>query len=182
MLFNDFKKWVVMRNSLSLWFMALAVFGSVSVAGVSDARSESFWERYFGSKEDEQTAKPKHVFLQPENGRSSGPSIDSSQSSKTNIKEVHKKLQEVDKKGANQASSGQSDQAKLMQMNVDRAQSASKAYELAQAELKKFDGKKYLDMSAKEQREYNDAVKKLQAAELDLNSYMNNIETMRTKP
>ena len=164
-----------MRKSLSFWIVALAVFGTANIVHVSDARSETFWERYFGGSADEDEAKPKHVFLQPENGRSG--------TSKTDLNEVNKKLKEAE--GKNLEAVGNADSAavaaqaaksKVMQVNVQRAQAASEKYAAAQVIVKKYEGIKEEDMTNDERKEFYDAERALVSAEANLQYYMNLIE------
>ena len=180
-MFNGLKKRVIMRNSLSLWFMALAVFGAVSVVNVPDARSETFWERYFGGSDEEEKAKPKHVFLQPENGRSS--KAETSKIATKNMKEVNKKLREVEK-NSQKMQQGEtpeelSREDKRLNDNIAKAQRTSQLYEAAKKKMEQFDGKDYEKMTADEQREYGIVYKELKTAEKDLNRYMDKIDSAK---
>lgn len=166
-----------MRKSLSFWIVVLAVFGTVNMVHVSDARSETFWERYFGGSADEDKAKPKHVFLQPENGRSGTSKTKTATTSKTDLNEVNKKLKEAEGKNVDGAVSAElAAKSSVMKMNVQRAQVASEKYEAAQKLLKQYEGLDYSSMSSSEQTAYNNAMADLRAAEADLNHYMQKIE------
>lgn len=163
-----------MKKLWAMMVLALCVGSTAVTAYSTDARSESFWERYFGGS-NEEDVKPKHVFLQPDNaGKGSAISGSSVKTKVKNLDDVQKKLDEASAPSKAESSGGETDSK--LSYYVQQARSSGEAYERAKAGLKKFEGRSYSELSPGEQMKYDSISVDLRSAERELNQYMNKIE------